>query len=77
VRTAGSGGERAYRGRVGKGRILYNSRHSIASEFTSQAFTGALERAGVGISMDGRGRFLDNIFIERLWALDEARGHLP
>ena len=71
------GGERAYRGRVGKGRILCNSRHSIASEFTSQAFTGALERAGVGISMDGRGRFLDNIFIERLWALDEARGHLP
>jgi len=37
------------------------------SQFTSQAFTGALERAGVRISMDGRGRFLDNIFIERLW----------
>jgi transposase InsO family protein len=66
------GGERAYRGRVGKG-DLCNSRHSIASEFTSQAFTGALERAGVGISMDGRGRFLDNIFIERLWALDDWR----
>jgi transposase InsO family protein len=29
--------------------------------------TGVLEQAGVGISMDGRGRFLDNIFIERLW----------
>jgi len=37
------------------------------SQFTSQAFTGALERAGVRISMDGRGRFLDSIFIERLW----------
>jgi putative transposase len=37
------------------------------SQFTSQAFTGALEQAGVRISMDGRGRFLDNIFIERLW----------
>jgi putative transposase len=37
------------------------------SQFTSQAFTGALERTGVRISMDGRGRFLDNIFIERLW----------
>jgi len=37
------------------------------SQFTSQAFTGALERADVRISMDGRGRFLDNIFIERLW----------
>jgi putative transposase len=36
-------------------------------QFTSQAFTGALEQAGVRISMDGRGRFLDNIFIERLW----------
>lgn len=37
------------------------------SQFTSQAFTEALERAGIRISMDGRGRFLDNIFIERLW----------
>jgi putative transposase len=36
-------------------------------QFTSQAFTGALEEAGIRISMDGRGRFLDNIFIERLW----------
>lgn len=37
------------------------------SQFTSQDFTGRLERAGVRISMDGRGRFHDNIFIERLW----------
>ena len=37
------------------------------SQFTSQAFTGALERAGVRISMDGRGRWMDNVFIERLW----------
>src|SRR5476651_2187643 len=37
------------------------------SQFTSAAFTGALEKAGVSISMDGRGRFMDNIFIERLW----------
>jgi putative transposase len=37
------------------------------SQFTSQAFIGVLEQAGVRISMDGRGRFLDNIFIERLW----------
>ena len=35
--------------------------------FTSAAFTGRLEAAGVAISMDGRGRFMDNIFIERLW----------
>jgi len=37
------------------------------SQFTSEAFTGRLLAAGVAISMDGRGRFLDNIFIERLW----------
>ena len=35
--------------------------------FTSVAFTGALAEAGVAISMDGRGRWMDNVFIERLW----------
>lgn len=37
------------------------------SQFTSFDFTGALKDAGVAISMDGRGRCMDNIFIERLW----------
>ena len=37
------------------------------SQYTSEAFTGVLESHQVAISMDGRGRFLDNIFIERLW----------
>jgi putative transposase len=37
------------------------------SQFTSAAFTGTLAHAGVLISMDGRGRWLDNVFIERLW----------
>jgi putative transposase len=37
------------------------------SQFTSQGFTSILEVAGVEISMDGRGRVFDNIFIERLW----------
>jgi putative transposase len=37
------------------------------SQFTSAAFTGVLERAGIQISMDGRGRWMDNVFIERLW----------
>ena len=37
------------------------------SQFTSGGFVARLEEAGVKISMDGRGRFLDNIFIERLW----------
>lgn len=37
------------------------------SQFTSAAFTGVLNREGVTISMDGRGRAFDNIFVERLW----------
>jgi len=37
------------------------------SQFTSNKFTQHLERNGIQISMDGRGRVFDNIFIERLW----------
>jgi putative transposase len=37
------------------------------SQFTSEAFTGILQEAEVAISMDGRGRAFDNIFVERLW----------
>jgi putative transposase len=37
------------------------------SQFTSAAFTGALAAAGIKISMDGRGRWMDNVFIGRLW----------
>ena len=37
------------------------------AQFTSSAFTGVLKEHGVAISMDGRGRCQDNIFIERLW----------
>ncbi len=37
------------------------------SQFTSLDFTSALKDAGVAISMDGRGRCMDNVFIERLW----------
>ena len=37
------------------------------SQFTSAAFTGRLEAADIRISMDGRGRWLDNVFVERLW----------
>ena len=36
-------------------------------QFTAAAFTGCLEGAGVAGSMDGRGRALDNVFVERLW----------
>jgi putative transposase len=37
------------------------------SQFTDADFTGVLRGHGVAISMDGRGRFADNIFVERLW----------
>jgi putative transposase len=44
---------------------IFNTDQGV--QFTSLAFTSRLERAGVAISMDGRGRALDNIFVERLW----------
>ena len=37
------------------------------SHFTSERFTGCVLAAGARVSMDGRGRFVDNIFTERLW----------
>ena len=37
------------------------------SQFTSESFTGVLRNQGIQISMDGKGRYLDNIFAERLW----------
>jgi len=37
------------------------------SQFTSFAWTDRLRRSNVRISMDGKGRFLDNVFVERLW----------
>jgi putative transposase len=37
------------------------------AQFTAQAFTGRLEAADIRVSMDGRGRALDNVFVERLW----------
>jgi putative transposase len=51
---------------------LFRARPTIwnsdqGSHFTSPQYTGLLQEAGVQISMDGRGRFVDNIFTERLW----------
>lgn len=37
------------------------------AQFTSEAFTGVLKSAKVKISMDGKGRWMDNVFVERLW----------
>ena len=48
----------------GKPRIFNTDQ---GAQFTSVAFTSKLAAAEIAISMDGRGRFLDNIFIERLW----------
>ena len=44
---------------------IFNS--DQGAQFTSLEFTGRLEAAGIQISMDGRGRALDNVFVERLW----------
>lgn len=44
---------------------IFNS--DQGAQFTSDAFTGVLERHGVRISMDGKGRWIDNVFIERFW----------
>ena len=51
-------------GRYGKPEIFNTDQ---GAQFTSKAFTGVLKEAGVKISMDGKGRCLDNVFIERLW----------
>jgi len=44
---------------------IFNS--DQGSQFTSEGFTGVLKRENIVISMDGRGRAFDNIFVERLW----------
>ena len=46
---------------------IFNS--DQGSQFTSPRFTRILKEAGVKISMDGKGRWMDNVFIERLWRL--------
>ena len=45
---------------------LFDSSEGLV-QFTSNDFTGVLEKNSIRISMDGRGRALDNIFVERLW----------
>ncbi len=56
----------AARAALGKARpTIWNS--DQGSHFTSSQYTSLLEESGVRISMDGRGRYVDNIFTERLW----------
>jgi putative transposase len=51
---------------LGRGRPeVFNTDQGV--QFTAEAFTGRLLAAGVQVSMDGRGRCLDNVFVERLW----------
>ena len=44
---------------------IFNS--DQGSQYTAEAFTSRLEPCGIAVSMDGRGRAIDNVFIERLW----------
>jgi len=44
---------------------IFNTDQGV--QFTNDTFTGQLENNGIAISMDGRGRAFDNIFVERLW----------
>jgi putative transposase len=51
---------------LGRGQpAVFNTDQGV--QFTAEAWTGRLLSAGVAVSMDGRGRCLDNVFVERLW----------
>lgn len=54
-----------HRALAGKAPEIFNTDQGV--QFTSEVFTGVLLAAGIQISMDGRGRALDNVFVERLW----------
>jgi putative transposase len=58
---------RAWTAAVATGRQPLISNTDQGSQFTSDAYLDAVESAGVDVSMDGRGRWIDNRFIERLW----------
>lgn len=58
---------RAWTAALAAGRQPLISNTDQGSQFTSETFLDAVESAGVDVSMDGRGRWIDNRFIERLW----------
>jgi putative transposase len=58
---------RAWEQGLARGRVPLISNTDQGSEFTSEAYVDAVESAGVDVSMDGRRRWIDNRFIERLW----------
>ncbi len=51
---------------------IFNTDQGV--QFTSNAWIGAVEGAGVRVSMDGKGRCFDNIFVERLWRMVKYEG---
>lgn len=53
------------RGLVGNKPEIFNTDQGV--QFTSRGFVGRLEENGIKVSMDGKGRALDNVFVERLW----------
>lgn len=53
------------RGLLNKSPEIFNTDQGV--QFTSNQFTSLLEKGGIRISMDGKGRALDNVFVERLW----------
>ena len=46
------------------------------SQFTGEAFTGVLARNGIAVSMDGKGAWRDNVFVERLWRTVKSEGSI-
>ena len=58
---------RAWQRAIGVGRQPLISNTDQGSQFTSEAYLEAVESTGADVSMDGRGRWIDNRFIERLW----------
>jgi putative transposase len=58
---------RAWTAAVTSGRLPLISNTDQGCQFTSEAYLEAVESVGVDVSMDGRGRWIDNRFIERLW----------
>jgi putative transposase len=58
---------RAWTSALAGGRAPLISNTDQGSQFTSEAYLDAVESVGVDVSMDGRGRWIDNRFIERLW----------
>ncbi len=59
--------------RYGKPEIFHSDQ---GAQFTSFDFTQKLKAAGIRISMDGKGRWLDNVFVERLWRSPEIQVRL-